>query len=128
MAEQSPKGGNGQPTQEVVLDYIKGQYFQVIHADGMIGGPTPQGYLHFAFYSERPPIPKRMVQPVSPEGVLGNPIAEKTVVRDCTVVRELDVDVVMSLQVAEQFYQWLGLRIDEMKRPYQGGVQNNDRP
>lgn len=121
MAEQSPKGGNGQPTQEVVLDYIKGQYFRVVHADGMIGGPTPQGNLHIAFYSERPPIPKRMVQPVSATGVLGNPIPEKTVVRDCTAVRELDVDVIMTFQVAEQFHQWLGQRIDELKKAIQGG-------
>ena len=121
MAEQLPKGGSEQPTQEVVFDYIKGEYFRVIHADGMIGGPTPQGQLHIAFFSERPPIPRRLVQPVSPTGVLGSPIPEKTVVRDCNFVRELDIDVMMTFQVAEQFHQWLGQRIDEMKNEFQGG-------
>jgi hypothetical protein len=123
LAEDLPKGGNGQPTQEVVLDYVKGQFFRVVHADGIIGGPTPQGQLHIAFYSERPPIPKRTVHPVSAGGALGSPSPEKTVVRDCTAIRELDVDVMMSFQVAEQFYLWLGQRLDEMKKVFQGGSQ-----
>jgi hypothetical protein len=123
LAENLPKGGNGQPTQEVVLDYIKGQFFRVVHADGIIGGSTPQGQLHIAFYSERPPIPKRTVHQVSAGGALGSPIPEKTVVRDCTAIRELDVDVMMSFQVAEQFYLWLGQRLDEMKKVFQGGSQ-----
>ena len=73
------------------LDHIKGQFFRVVHADGIIGGSTPQGQLHIAFYSERPPIPKRTVHQVSAGGALGSPIPEKTVVRDCTAIRELDL-------------------------------------
>jgi hypothetical protein len=124
LAEQPPKGGNGQPTQEVVFDYIKGEFFRVIHADGMIGGPTPQGNLHIAFFSERPPIPKRTVQTVTALGALGAPVPEKMVVRDCTVVREMDVDVMMTFQVAEQFHQWLGQTLDEMKKLMQRGPQS----
>jgi hypothetical protein len=122
LAEQPSKGSNGQPAKEVVFDYIKGEYFRVIHADGMIGGSTPQGNLHVAFFSERPPIPKRTVQTVNALGALGDQIPEKTVVRDCTVVREMDVDVIMSFQVAEQFYKWLEQRLDEMKKMMQRGT------
>jgi hypothetical protein len=121
LAEDLPKGGNGRPAQEVVLDYIKGEFFRVIHADGIIGGLTPQGLLHLAFYSERPPIPKRTVHPLTPTGALGNPIPEKTVVRDCTVVRELDVDVIMTFQVAEQLHIWLGERLEELKKAFERG-------
>jgi hypothetical protein len=121
LAEDLPKSGDGPPTQEVVLDYIKGEFFRVIHADGVIGGPTPQGLLHVAFYSERPPIPKRMVQTLTPTGALGNTIPEKTVVRDCNAVRELDVDVMMTFQVAEQFHLWLGQRLEEWKKVIEQG-------
>jgi hypothetical protein len=111
---ESSAGGNGKPAPEVAFDYIKSQYFRVIHADGIMGGPTPQGYVHFAFYSERPPLPRRQVHKVTPTG-LGDVIPEKTVARDA-IVREMDVDVIMKIDVAEQFHQWLGQRIQEIKR------------
>jgi hypothetical protein len=110
-----PTGGNGKPAPEVAFEYIKSQYFRVIHADGIMGGPTPQGYLHFALYSERPPLPRRVVHSLSASGVLGDPIQEKTVVRDA-LVREMDVDVIMRVEVAEQFHIWLGQRIQELKK------------
>ena len=59
LAEQK-KQGNGHQEHEVAFDFIKSEYFRVIHADGALGGPTPQGLVHMAFYSERPPIPRRM--------------------------------------------------------------------
>jgi hypothetical protein len=118
----NPTGGNGRAVHEVAFDYVKSQFFRVIHADGIIGGPTPQGFLHFSFYSERPPLPRRMVHAVSPIGQLGEVIPEKTVVRDA-IMREMDVDVIMRLDVAEQFHQWLGQRIQEMKpRPPEEGA------
>ena len=118
MAENLPKGGNGQPTQEVVLDYIKGQFFRVVHADGIIGGSTPQGQLHIAFYSERPPIPKRTVHQVSAGGALGSPNSRKN--GRARLHRHSQTG---SFQVAEQFYLWLGQRLDEMKKVFQGGSQ-----
>jgi len=113
-ADAERPGGSGQPVKEVAFDFIKGQYFRVIHADGVIGGPTPQGHLHFAFYSERPPIPRRLVQPISPTGRLEDPILEKSVIRDA-LVREVDIDVIMTVQVAEQFHHWLTARLEEMR-------------
>ncbi len=119
---EKPTGGNGQPAQEIAFDYIKSQFFRVIHSDGVIGGPTPQGFLHFTFYSERPPLPRRVVHHVSAGGQLGDPIAEKTVVRDA-LVREMDVDVIMRLEVVEHFHQWLGQRLEEMKKLFPGTKQ-----
>jgi hypothetical protein len=114
-----PTSGNGHPIPEVAFDYIKSQYFRVIHADGVMGGPTPQGSLHFAFYAERPPLPRRVVHKVTPEGMLGDQIPERTVTRDA-LIREMDVDVVMRLEVAEQFHTWLGQRLQEMKQQMPG--------
>ena len=112
MAE-APK--DGRPVREVTFDYIKSQFFRVIHADGAIGGITPHGFLHFAFFSERPPLAKRLVHPMTPQGELGGPIPEKTVIRDA-IIREMDVDVIMTLQAAEQLHTWLGQRLDEIKK------------
>jgi hypothetical protein len=47
-----------QEDEVVVFEYIKSQLFRVIHSDGAIGGITPTGNVHVAFYSDRAAIPK----------------------------------------------------------------------
>jgi hypothetical protein len=113
VAEQ-PKGGDGSPHQEIAFDFVKSEFFRVIHVDGVIGGPTPRGLLHMAFYSQRPPLPKRIVQKITPTGQLGESVAEKMVVQDA-IIREMDVDVIMSIDVAKQVHQWLGERLNEIE-------------
>ena len=115
MVDNPTTEGNGKQAEEVAFDYIKSQYFRVVHADGVIGGPTPQGFLHITFYSERPPLPRRVVHQVTSEGVLGAPIPGKMVVRDA-LIREMDIDVIMKLEIAELLHHWLGERIAEIKK------------
>ena len=118
MADTTSNGGH--PRHEIAFEFIKSEFFRVVHADGMLGGPTPQGHMHIVFYSERPPIPKRMVHRVGPTGELGEVIPDQIVVRDA-LIREMDVDVIMTLAVAENFHQWLGQRLDEIKKAMSGG-------
>ena len=114
MAES--EGGNGKAAeQKVAFDYIKGQYFRVIHADGAIGGLTAQGNIHFALYSERKAIPRRHVLPIKSDGTLGDPIPSETVTRD-SVVREMDVNVVMSPETATNLAKWLVDRVEDLKK------------
>lgn len=100
--------------QKVVFEYIKSPFFRVIHADGMIGGLTPAGNLHVVFYSERPPVPQKMSHAVNADGTLGDAIPEHTKVRE-GIIREMDVDAVMSVQVAEALMTWLAARVAEAK-------------
>ncbi|MER8661886.1 hypothetical protein NKH34_12170 [Mesorhizobium sp. M1148] len=95
------------------FDYIKSQYFRVIRADGAIGSVTPNGHIHFALYSERAAIPRRLVQELSPAGELGALIPEATESRE-SIVREMDVDVFVTLEVARALHQWLGTHIQEL--------------
>jgi hypothetical protein len=94
----------------VAFDYIKSNDFRTVWADGVIGGVTPAGLVHFAAYSERPAIPRRQVFGIGDaptEGVgLGAEIAEKRVSRDA-FVREMAVDIMMSPAVAESVGNWL---------------------
>ena len=93
---------------QVAFDYIKGNLFRVVHVDGAIGGATPNGGLHIAFFSERLPIPQREVRSVNPDGSLGG-IAESKV--RPAIVREIDFDIIMSLPVAEGLVSWLQERV-----------------
>jgi hypothetical protein len=105
----------GNPSRDTVaLEYIKSQFFRVIHVDGAIGGPTPTGHIHLALFSERPAIPRRVVVPIA-NGSLGDPIPAETVVRD-GMVREMDVDIMMSLSTAEQLGNLLAQIVEDIKK------------
>jgi hypothetical protein len=98
--------------QKVAFDYIKSQQFRVIHVDGAIGGVTPSGLLHFALYSERPAIPRRIVHRVDGSGRLGAGIDELMESRQ-SIVREMDVDVIATIEVAVSLRDWLTQKIED---------------
>lgn len=93
----------------VTFNYIKSNYFRVIHADGAFGGFTPKGEMFFSLYSERPTIPDVTVQPIE-NGRLGAEIIEQ---RRGTegILREVEVGVVMDVAVAKALVTWLEERI-----------------
>jgi len=96
----------------IAFDYIKSNFFRVIHADGVFGGPTPHGHLHLAFYSERTAIPRRIVHDLQTDGTLGQ--VREIQSRD-SIVRELDIDVFLSFDTAVSLHEWLGEKIEIMK-------------
>ncbi|RVD54543.1 MULTISPECIES: hypothetical protein [unclassified Mesorhizobium] len=102
------------PPDRVAFDYIKSQFFRVIRADGAIGAITPNGHIHFALYSERAAIPRRIVQELDAAGHLGTLIDSETETRG-SIVREMDVDVFLTLESAISLRDWLTQRIDELK-------------
>ena len=116
MAEQSQSSGNGGVSPRVNFDYIKSQHFRVIHMDGAIGGLTPNGHIHMSLYSERPAIPRRIVH--SLEGNrLGDEIQSERITRDA-IVREMDVDVQMTINAAIALRDWLDRQIQEHDRQH----------
>jgi hypothetical protein len=94
--------------------YEKGAYFRVIHADGVIGGISPgTGLVNMSVFSERSPIPKKVVHSVS-HGVVGPEIMEKREIRE-GLFREVEADLVMSVEVAIALRGWLDDRIKEIQ-------------
>jgi hypothetical protein len=79
----------------VSFGHIKSTLFRVIRVDGAIGSVTPNGHIHMAVDSERPAIPRRLVQQLAEDGSLGDLIPSATVSR-ASVVREMDADIFMS--------------------------------
>lgn len=106
--------GNGGDGPSINFDYVKSSYFRVIRADGAIGAVTPSGHIHFSLYSERPAIPKQIVHKLNADGSLGGEISARRVTRG-GIVREMDVDVFVSLEAAEGLCGWLQEKIKEVK-------------
>lgn len=85
---------------------IKSNYFRVVHADGMWCSVS-QNNVHLTFYNERAPLPTEVVSNVLENNTLGGEDYSKRVAKQ-DFVRELEVDVVLSRQVAVFLHDWLG--------------------
>lgn len=93
--------------------FIKSNYFRVIHADGVFGGPSASGNLHISFFNERLPLPVSIEHEISNVGALGAEISRES--KD-GVVREVEADVVMSLDAAMALHRWLGEKLPVLAR------------
>lgn len=113
MGENEKARGNGGASPRVNFDYIKGQHFRVIHMDGAIGAITPNGHIHMSLYNERPAIPRRTVFPLE-NGQLGAELINERTTRDA-IVREMDVDVIMTVDAADSLWRWLKVKVDELR-------------
>jgi hypothetical protein len=99
---------------KVVFEYAKDPMFRSTHADGFIGGLTPNGHIHLAFFSERPLLPKKHVFRINPDGSLGPEIVDEKTSAE-SIVRDLQVDVLMTVNAAEGLRSWLDQYIKNMK-------------
>jgi len=126
MAEETASRGNGGASPRVSFDYIKSQHFRVIHTDGAIGSVTPNNHIHMSLYSERPPIPRRTVFPLE-NGKLGEELLAERTTRDA-IVREMDIDVMMTVDVAEILCEWLKGKVDEAKLRIRSAQAGNQEP
>lgn len=124
-SRQRQRNGNGKSSKRgapktVAFEYIKGNHFRVIHADGAIGSITPHGNVHIAFYSERPAIPQMTVHTVDARGRIDHvPIPEQTVGKK-SIIRELDVDVVIERDAIDGLIRWLQAQKDALNKKTEG--------
>jgi len=103
--QESPPDGR-----EIIFSYLKSTQFRVVHVDGAVGSLTPSGLLHIACYNERPAIPRSTVHTVDRDGKLSGPLSSEG--KD-GIVREMEVDLMMTIQVAKNIHDWLAQRIAE---------------
>jgi|Deesub1362A_J573_1020465.scaffolds.fasta_scaffold00324_38 hypothetical protein len=101
---------------KVRFDYIKSNYFRVVHVDGVFGGNAPRrGYIHVAVWNERWPIPRQCLYSLEENGKLGKEIEQERVMRDA-IVREVEVDLIMSIETAKSLRDWLSEKIDNYEK------------
>ena len=108
-----------QPKQDrMTFHYIKSNFFRVVHASGVHGGISPKGEFQMAFFNERTPIPQRVYHDIQiKDGVasLGPEIESERVGKD-GVIREVDVEVLMSRETAKVVHTWLGERLAQFDK------------
>jgi hypothetical protein len=100
---------------DVVFHYIKGPDFRTIHVDGALGGITPKGFLHIAFYAERAAIPQQTTHRLTHEGQLGDEILEKRICKE-GLVRQMETDLIMNEETTISLRDWLNTKIEEFDK------------
>lgn len=103
---------------EIEFDLEKSSYFRVIHVDGVVGAVSPgNGFIHMSVFSERAPVPRKMVHAIS-GGVLGREYIEKRVVRPGApfAFREVEADLVFNMETATELRDWLDEKINEIQK------------
>ena len=103
-------------TRPLPFHYIKANQFRVIHVDGAHGGITPSGNIQMAFFSDRQPIPQIVVHHVDQDGnVSAEEIASERVSKT-GIVREVEVEAIMSLASAKVLVKWLADKISTLEK------------
>ena len=108
--------GETEEPRTVRFHYIKSPHFATIHVDGAIGGQTPQGAMHMALYSERAAIPQQTEFHLKQDNQLGDEVEGGQVTRG-GIVREMQIDAIMSPQVAARICAWLYKHCTLLKVP-----------
>jgi hypothetical protein len=118
MAEEVKKGPPGIDVEagRARFDFIKSNYFRVIHIEGVFGGSSPHGLINMAVFNERWPIPKQITHEFT-EGKSGKEIERAS--RDA-IVREVEAQLVMNVQTAKTICKWLQGKIDDIEKQNKG--------
>ncbi len=108
----SEKSSEPKEVGKMRFDYIKSNQFRVIHADGVHGGIVPNcRFIQMAFFSERAPIPKWEEFKLD-AGRLDAKIGAK---KRNAVVREVEVELLMTVEAAKAVHTWIGEKIKDFE-------------
>ncbi len=99
--ENSPK--------EIVVNYIKTSNYRSYHIDGIYGGVTPNGKIYAELFIQRSVTPKSIKYKVQ-DGILKEEIER---MGKEGIVREIESGVVMDIETARIFKDWLDSKISE---------------
>ncbi|SRR6266498_6155011 len=95
------------------IQYQKGRHYRTVFADGAWAGVTPRTEIQFTLYKETLPSPEVTIHEVTPEGGLGKELER---VQSQGLLRETEVNVVMSITTAMQFVNLLNGMIQQVHK------------
>ncbi|NVJ46463.1 MAG: hypothetical protein HWE07_05020 [Cytophagia bacterium] len=96
---------------KIETHYIKNHDFKTVEGSGIFGGLTNNGQININFFTDRAPIPKKIILDVDPS--TGKIIQE--IERDSKegVIREVQFGVLLNIETAKNIVGWLNQKIEE---------------
>src|SRR5215472_11547845 len=98
--------------------FEKSNTFRLVHADGCWGRIDPRGLVRLSFFNECAPLPSQVTQKIGPDGNWMEDSMKLSFSPDANIVREIEVDIVMSLDVARLVFNNLAafIKVAEEKQ------------
>ncbi len=97
---------------EVKISYEKSKDFKFIPATGAFGGPNPQGEIICNFFIEHREFPKESKMLINSET---GKVEEQIAGDPGSMVRELQIGVIMKPDIARTIGKWLIGKADQLK-------------
>lgn len=113
MAESQDQQNKGRLSR-LQVHYVKSPMFRTIHADGIFGGVTSHLNIQMSFWNERTPIPQMIELELDENSIIGQEIPDARIAKQ-GLVREIDANVVIDLDTAIAFRDWLDTKIANLK-------------
>lgn len=98
---------------QVSFHMVKGTGYQTYHADGAIGGITPQGKVFASFYVERGAIPQTIYHELDDQGRVGSEIGTEG---KSGIVREMTCGVILDIRTARGLKDWLEKLLEDQEQ------------
>jgi hypothetical protein len=108
-------GGIAVDNQNLNFKYKFPKDFNPVYSNGVYGGIAPQGELVVNFYFERPPLPYEETLKLDEN----YNASEHTTVpenHNLNIVRYVSSGVVLNLDTAKSFHEWLGNKIEILEK------------
>jgi len=101
---------------EIDSHFIKTADYKTIQVTGAWGGVLGNGVLNLNLFTERIPIPQRIVLEVDTDG---KTVKEKYKEGKTGIVREVQVGILMDYQTTKNIYEFLGNSIKDQEKLFQ---------
>ncbi|HLR63273.1 MAG TPA: hypothetical protein VK097_12650 [Lentibacillus sp.] len=98
--------------------------YNPVYANGAYGGVNPRGELVMNFYFERNPIPYQETKQLNEDGEFIGGAEIEPEEHQTNVIRYISTGVVMNLDSAKSFHQWLGQHIEQLEK--ENGIESGD--
>ena len=115
---------SGVPTR-LEAHFVKSNSYRVVHADGVWGGLTPQGQIRMAIFSEAYQLPQTVTYDIGSGSM--QEAGRIPPLASTALERELQVDVVLGLSVAQAVHSWLGDKIRQLEQAIAESHSSNQR-
>jgi hypothetical protein len=97
---EKPTPSDQQTEKTYKVAFYTAPFFRSVQADGSWGRISPSGLIHLSFFNDCGIMPAAEVHDVGPDGTI-SPEIKLDFASDANLVRQLEVDVILSLESAK---------------------------
>jgi hypothetical protein len=109
--ENKQENVDNEKSSTIRFDYVKSNYYRVVHADGISGGITPNGDISMSLWSEVSSFPDSIEYSFGTE----NEESILSITQQDSFIREVEASFIINPETAKIMIEWLKSQINEVE-------------